>query len=614
MLPAVGLRVMMTDPCDGRGEGCIESVHANGGYCAVLWDSGCRDVCLFTGMQNEFHLAAAPAHPDSEASSREALPGIVHISLPAGTDSPAMLEASPAAEPAGDKGPASATGEMGALGEHATASVQEGDTSDYFQRRILAREVIQMRAEVARLQAQRHSTTAGEKSTVATRSDLLMLQAQYRDTRGRCARDRQLLEDELHDLLHETDVASPWCREYPSHKTLAHFSVDAQNAEHMPHPADQEAEERALVAALRGMRTELESTSIRHLAGACGHTAGVKPLLQVSADKLQQVIADAKQFPVTSDLHLEALRLVVENARLRATINGYSEQFLAIATAREEMHALGRIVDVQQRNVEMDWWERAMAAGKRFVVGWGASDSEKRHEAWGDRERALISCASGPELSTRPFHLKRERDEVERRIAEEEEHARFLGEQELRARQREEEERVEKEWWLEEQRASEEGAALLAAADAAALTARTRNHVFQSHLDYKWQLKQAEGMEAARRLRGKDFIGAGGMMWPGDGQERAGTDSIVSEEAHVPSVEEPEAGSSGLKALSAALGKLSLNWSSGKAPRLLQTPSLKPDEEDGAVKGGRGTLFVPAAGEMRRVSEVDVRATASFEC
>ena len=144
MLPAVGLRVMMTDPCDGRGEGCIESVHANGGYCAVLWDSGCRDVCLFTGMQNEFHLAAAPAHPDSEASSREALPGIVHISLPAGTDSPAMLEAGHAAEPAGDKWPASATGEMGALGEHATASVQEGDTSDYFQRRILAREVIQM--------------------------------------------------------------------------------------------------------------------------------------------------------------------------------------------------------------------------------------------------------------------------------------------------------------------------------------------------------------------------------------------------------------------------------------------------------------------------------------
>ena len=179
-----------------------------------------------------------------------------------------------------------------------------------------------MRAEVARLQAQRHSTTAGEKSTVATRSDLLMLQAQYRDTRGRCARDRQLLEDELHDLLHETDV---WCREDPSHKTLAHFSVDAHNAEHMPHPADQEAEERALLAALRGMRTELESTSIRHLAGACGHTAGVKPLLQVSADKLQQVIADAKQFPVTSDLHLEALRLVVENARCRPAEMSLSE-------------------------------------------------------------------------------------------------------------------------------------------------------------------------------------------------------------------------------------------------------------------------------------------------
>ena len=611
MLPAVGLRVMMTDPRDGRGEGCIESVHANGGYCAVLWDSGCRDVCLFTGMQNEFHLAAAPAHPDSEASSREALPGIVHISLPAGTDSPAMLEAGHAAEPAGDKGPGSATGEMGALGEHATASVQEVDTGDYFQRRILAREVIQMRAEVARLQAQRPSATAGEESMVATRSDLLMLQAQYRDTRERCARDRQLLEDELHDLLHETDVASPWCRDDTSCKTLAHLSIDAHNAEHMPHPADQEAEERALVAALRGMRTELESTSIRHLACACGHTAGVKPLLQVSADKLEQVMSDAKQFPVTSDLHLEALRLVVENARLRATINGYSEQFLAIATAREEMHALGRVVDVQQRNLEMGWWERAMAAGKRFFVGLGASDSEKRHEARCDRERALSSCASGPELSTRPFHLKRERDQVEKGIAEEKEHARFLGEQELRARQREEKERLEKEWWLEEQRASEEGAALLAAADAAELTARTRNNVFQSHLDYKWQLKQAEGMEAARRLRGKDWIGAGEIMSPGDGQEHAGADPIVSEEAHVPSLQEPEAGSSGLKALSAALGKMS--WSLGKAPRLPQTPNLTPDE-DGAVKGGRETLFLPAAGEMRRVSEVDVRATASFEC
>ena len=58
--PGVGQRVIMANTRDRwRGEGAISSVHASGSYCGVQWDSGHLDVCLFTGMQNEYHLLAA---------------------------------------------------------------------------------------------------------------------------------------------------------------------------------------------------------------------------------------------------------------------------------------------------------------------------------------------------------------------------------------------------------------------------------------------------------------------------------------------------------------------------------------------------------------------------
>jgi len=41
--------------------------HASGQYCSVNWQSGQRDVCLFTGMQNEFHLVAVEDYRDSHA-------------------------------------------------------------------------------------------------------------------------------------------------------------------------------------------------------------------------------------------------------------------------------------------------------------------------------------------------------------------------------------------------------------------------------------------------------------------------------------------------------------------------------------------------------------------
>lgn len=39
----MGLRVRMMEGFRNQGAGTVTSVHANGGYCAVQWDSGAED-------------------------------------------------------------------------------------------------------------------------------------------------------------------------------------------------------------------------------------------------------------------------------------------------------------------------------------------------------------------------------------------------------------------------------------------------------------------------------------------------------------------------------------------------------------------------------------------
>jgi hypothetical protein len=48
---------------------------------------------------------------------------------------------------------------------------------------------------------------------------------------------------------------------------------------------------------------------------------GVRSLLQLSNEKIEKVMEEGAQVPVEERLHIEALRLLMENAKLRKTLN-----------------------------------------------------------------------------------------------------------------------------------------------------------------------------------------------------------------------------------------------------------------------------------------------------
>ena len=233
--PGVGQRVIMANTRDRwRGEGTISSVHASGGYCGVRWDSGHLDVCLFTGMQNEYHLVAAgsmgpgaagdrvpPEHtaaptalptgydlwlPKADAELHETFNTYAHRSHDTHYNTACLpcerMRAESRHEPATQR-------DGGALESYTTASLryQDEDDSD-LQKLILAQEVVKLRAEVARLEAQKVHEQAGEGTLAAVRDEILMLQARKAETIEKREVDKKLLRLEIQKLLQEAALIS----------------------------------------------------------------------------------------------------------------------------------------------------------------------------------------------------------------------------------------------------------------------------------------------------------------------------------------------------------------------------------------------------------------------
>jgi hypothetical protein len=247
--PGVGQRVIMANTRDRwRGEGAISSVHASGSYCGVQWDSGHLDVCLFTGMQNEYHLLAATCvgsdgsgHrlPFDQATPKAALPEGYDLWLPKEDTElqetfntyghrlqhvrpsdahdhyhSACLpcerlraESSYAPATRRDQGLESAT--FSALESYTTSSLlyEDEDGSD-LQKLILAQEVVKLRAEVARLEAQKVHDQADEGAVAAVRDEILILQARKAQTIEQREIDKKLLQLEIQKLLQEAALIS----------------------------------------------------------------------------------------------------------------------------------------------------------------------------------------------------------------------------------------------------------------------------------------------------------------------------------------------------------------------------------------------------------------------
>ena len=54
----------------------------------------------------------------------------------------------------------------------------------------------------------------------------------------------------------------------------------------------------------------------------------VRALIQLSNERIEKAMEEAAQVPVEERLHIETLRLFMENAKLRKSLNDYSEGIL----------------------------------------------------------------------------------------------------------------------------------------------------------------------------------------------------------------------------------------------------------------------------------------------
>uniref|UniRef100_A0A7S0W5T5 Uncharacterized protein n=1 Tax=Hemiselmis tepida TaxID=464990 RepID=A0A7S0W5T5_9CRYP len=87
---------------------------------------------------------------------------------------------------------------------------------------------------------------------------------------------------------------------------------------------------------LRDLRKELEMSSLKSISAKNQLPIGVRSMIQLSNERIEKVMEEASQVPVEERLHIEALRLVIENSKLRKTLNDYAEGILHNTLAKVE--------------------------------------------------------------------------------------------------------------------------------------------------------------------------------------------------------------------------------------------------------------------------------------
>lgn len=72
---------------------------------------------------------------------------------------------------------------------------------------------------------------------------------------------------------------------------------------------------------IRSLREELVDTSIKRISGRSQTPQGIRALLVLSDERIERIMAEASKVPVDERLHIEAIRLFIENCKLRRELN-----------------------------------------------------------------------------------------------------------------------------------------------------------------------------------------------------------------------------------------------------------------------------------------------------
>mmetsp|Transcript_38974 Transcript_38974/g.122954 ORF Transcript_38974/g.122954 Transcript_38974/m.122954 type:complete len:117 (-) Transcript_38974:86-436(-) len=87
---------------------------------------------------------------------------------------------------------------------------------------------------------------------------------------------------------------------------------------------------------VKDLRKALHESTVKHLSQHKSTPVGIRTILNVSDQRISRVIEEIDRIPVEETLHIEVLRMLVENSKLRLALNGYSHGMLEHALVTKE--------------------------------------------------------------------------------------------------------------------------------------------------------------------------------------------------------------------------------------------------------------------------------------
>jgi hypothetical protein len=203
--------------------------------------------------------------------------------------------------------------------------------SSQLHKQLLAQEVVKLRREVATLRAAANTpgpvSSSEETEIRRLKQETLNLESQKQAIIAQANAQKALLAKEIKSL--RTEVEKVGGGAPPSNMSQPGSQVNTVQAKEVAALMERRREfEENFTRTIRDLRKELEQSNIKSLATTNQVPLSVRALIQLSNERIEKAMEEAAQVPVEERLHIETLRLFMENAKLRKNLNDYSEGIL----------------------------------------------------------------------------------------------------------------------------------------------------------------------------------------------------------------------------------------------------------------------------------------------
>ena len=204
-------------------------------------------------------------------------------------------------------------------------------SSSQMQKQLLAQEVVKLRREVATLRAAGSApvpaSSAEEETEIRRlRSETQDLESQKAAIIAQANAQKALLAKEVKTLRTELDRIRSGSQ---AHEVQPASALSTQQTKEIGAQLERRVEfEENFTRTIRDLRRELEQSDLKALQKNNQMPLSVRALIQLSNERVERTMEEAAQVPVEERVHIETLRLLMENAKLRKILNDYSEGIL----------------------------------------------------------------------------------------------------------------------------------------------------------------------------------------------------------------------------------------------------------------------------------------------